>query len=67
MPISKAHTVNLIWYNKTLIIMNIMVNSMFYEEYTSERFFSEIIIEEDARELVWRSRFQGKTFECQHC
>ena len=67
MPISKAHTVGLIWYNKALIIMNIMENSMFYEEYTSERFFSEITTEEDARELVWRSRFQGKTFECPHC
>jgi hypothetical protein len=32
---------------------------MFYQEYTSERFFSEITIEEDARELIWRSRFQG--------
>jgi len=47
--------------------MNIMEISMFYEEYTSERFFSEIITEEDARELVWRSRFQDKTFECPHC
>jgi len=40
---------------------------MFYEEYTSERFFSEITTEEDARLLVWRSRFQGKEFQCPHC
>ncbi len=30
---------------------------MFYERYTSERFFSEIITEDDARALVWCSRF----------
>ncbi len=40
---------------------------MLSEEYSSERYFSEITIEEDARALVWRSRFQGKEFECPHC
>jgi transposase-like protein len=40
---------------------------MFYEEYTSEQFFSEITTEEDARELIWRSQFQGNVFECPHC
>ena len=32
---------------------------MFYEEYTSEWIFSEITTEEDARELIWRSRFRA--------
>ncbi len=40
---------------------------MFYEEYTSERFFSEITTEEDARNLIWHSRFNGKDFKCPHC
>ncbi len=47
--------------------MTIVGFSMFYEKYTSERFFSEITTEEDARALIWRSRFQGKEFECPHC
>jgi len=40
---------------------------MHYESFTSERFFTEITTEEEARNLVWRSRFKGKEFECPHC
>jgi len=40
---------------------------MFYEEFTYERFFTEITTEEAARNLVWRSRFNGRDFECRHC
>ena len=42
--------------------MDIIEFSVFYEDYTSEWLFSEIITEEDARELIWHSRFQGKLF-----
>ena len=40
---------------------------MFYEFFTSERFFTEITTESVARDLVWRSRFKGKDFACPHC
>lgn len=40
---------------------------MFYERFTSERFFTEITTEDAARELIWRSRFNGKEFICPHC
>lgn len=40
---------------------------MFYEAFTAERFFTEITTEEAARELIWRSRFNGKDFECPSC
>ena len=40
---------------------------MFYEEFTSERFVTEVTTEETARDLVWRSRFNGRDFECRHC
>ena len=40
---------------------------MFYETFTAERFFTEITTEDEARALFWRSRFQGKEFECPHC
>ncbi len=37
---------------------------MFYESFTAERFFTEITTESEARTLLWRSRFQGKEFQC---
>lgn len=40
---------------------------MFYEVFTSERFFSEISTEEAARNLIWRCRFGGKEFACPVC
>lgn len=40
---------------------------MFYEVFTSERFFTEVITEEAARDLVWRCRFNGDDFKCPHC
>ena len=40
---------------------------MFYEAFTSERFFTEVTTEEAARELIWRCRFNGKDFECPGC
>lgn len=40
---------------------------MFYEAFTSERFFTEITTEEAARSLIWRCRFSGKDFECPVC
>ena len=40
---------------------------MFYEEFSSERFFTELNTEEAARNLIWRCRFQGKDFECTNC
>lgn len=40
---------------------------MFYEVFTSERFFSEITTEEAARDLIWRCRSGGKEFQCPHC
>ncbi len=43
-----------------------MAFNMFYEQFTSERFFTEITTEDAARELIWRSRFNGKEFICPH-
>lgn len=40
---------------------------MFYEEYTHERFFTEITTESDAIDLIWRSKCGGKVFECSKC
>jgi hypothetical protein len=40
---------------------------MFYESFTAERFFTEITTEAEARTLLWRSRFQGKEFQCPIC
>lgn len=40
---------------------------MFYEVFTSERFFSEVTTEEAARDLIWRCRSGGKEFQCPHC
>lgn len=40
---------------------------MFYEEFSSERFFTEITSEDAARDLIWRSRCSGKDFICPHC
>ena len=40
---------------------------MFYEVFTSERFFSEISTEEAARNLIWCCRFGGKEFTCPNC
>jgi transposase-like protein len=38
-----------------------------YERFKGARFFKEIDTEEKARDLVWRSRFEGKPFVCPHC
>jgi hypothetical protein len=35
---------------------------MVYESFTTERVFTEITTEAEARDLLWRSRFQGKVF-----
>ncbi len=40
---------------------------MQYESFTSERFFTEITTEADARDLIWRSRFDGVEFRCPDC
>lgn len=40
---------------------------MFYENFSAERFFSEITTEAAARDLLWRSRFGGREFECPSC
>lgn len=40
---------------------------MFYEAFSSERFFAEISTEEAARNLIWRCRFGGKVFVCPGC
>ncbi len=40
---------------------------MFYESFPAERFFTEITTESEARTLLWRSRFQGKEFQCPTC
>lgn len=38
-----------------------------YERYTEVRFFKEVDTEEKARNLVWKTRFDGKEFSCSHC
>jgi transposase-like protein len=38
-----------------------------YERFKEARFFKEIDTEEKARDLVWRSRHEGKPFVCPHC
>jgi transposase-like protein len=40
---------------------------MSYEPFPAERFFTEITTEAEARALLWRSRFQGKDFDCPQC
>lgn len=40
---------------------------MLYEIFSASKFFQEIKSEEDARNLVWRSRFDGESFICPHC
>ena len=40
---------------------------MSYELFPAERFFTEITTEAEARTLLWRSRFQGKDFDCPQC
>lgn len=40
---------------------------MFYESFTPERFFTEITTEAAARDLIWRSRFDGAEFRCRDC
>ena len=40
---------------------------MIYENFTAERFFSEITTKEEARDLIWRSRFDGERFRCRKC
>ena len=40
---------------------------MFYEIFSSERFFTEVTTEEAARDLLWKCRFKGEEFECPHC
>jgi len=38
-----------------------------YERFTEARFFKEIDTEENARNLVWKTRFDGKEFVCPQC
>lgn len=40
---------------------------MFYEAFTSERFFTEVTTEEAARDMIWRCRFGSRDFECPAC
>ena len=40
---------------------------MAYESFSTERFFTEITTEAEARTLLWRSRFQDKEFHCPRC
>lgn len=40
---------------------------MNYDRLKSSQFFEKIKSEEDARDLVWRSRFDGKVFVCPKC
>lgn len=40
---------------------------MFYENFRPERFFNEITTEAAARDLIWRSRFDGEEFKCPRC
>ena len=41
--------------------------AVFYKQFTSEKFFTEILTESDARDLIWKSRFDGLEFKCPHC
>ena len=40
---------------------------MLYEVFNAERFFAGISTEEQARELLWRCKFDGDEFMCRHC
>lgn len=40
---------------------------MIYEVFTSERFFTEVTTEEQARSIIWSAKYDGKDFVCPCC